>query len=119
MRKNSVIAWIAALAGLVSWPLAIATLFLIGLGMSKGSDSGWSMMAMGFRALGAVVMVHLAGMLGTVAIWIRRKVHHEPAGKPVIIGLIYYGLLMIVLLTLEGPRELLNDSATVTRSLFQ
>jgi len=77
------------------------------------------MMAMGFKAIGAVVIVHLAGMLGTVAMWIRQKAHHEPAGKPVIIGLSYYALLLIVLLILEGPRELLNDSAVVARSLFK
>lgn len=119
MKNDRMLAWIAALAGPASWLIAFVGLLVIGVFVSGGPDGGWVMMDMGYKALGVIVLVHLAGIFATLAVWIWRRTRGARAGPPVIMGLVYYGLLLGFLLILEGPRELLNDSALMAASLFR
>ena len=118
MKDNETLVWCVALAGLISWILACATLLVLGLTISAQPDGGWSMMALLFKSLGAIVVVHVVGVLGMIIITIQRLVRHQPFGKAMYVGLGYYGLLILGALLIEGPRELMRDSTGMVKALF-
>ena len=112
--QNTIMTSLVKLAGPISWPI----MGLLGWMASQGPDGGWSGMAVMFIGLAIILIIHVISPIILMIMAASRKRNGKKIEATLALALCYYGLAVIVVLLLIGPRELISDSAVLLQNLF-
>ena len=75
-------------------------------------------MAVMFIGLAIILIIHVISPIILMIMAASRKRNGKKIESTLALALCYYGLAVIVVLLLIGPRELISDSAVLLQNLF-